>query len=159
MFAEIKKKYAGLVYKRRISIGASETDAIFSGHFGDGGTQTEREIGHFVGFYKAVPKVFIAYDREAYAGLYDPELRITFDTGIRWRTGELDLRAGDHGKALLGDSRILMEIKLPGVCPMWLAGILSENGAFPVPFSKYGTCYRENILKKDFCEKEAHFCA
>lgn len=80
-------------------------------------------------------------------------------SGIRWRTGELDLRAGDHGKALLGDARILMEIKLPGVCPMWLAGILSENGAFPVPFSKYGTCYRENILKKDFCEKEAHFCA
>lgn len=74
VFAEIKKKYAGIVYKRRISIGASETDAIFSGHFGDGGTQTEREIGHFVGFYKAVPKVFIAYDREAYAGLYDPEL-------------------------------------------------------------------------------------
>ena len=159
VFAEIKKKYAGIVYKRRISIGASETDAIFSRHFGVGGTQTEREIGHFVGFYKAVPKVFIAYDREAYAGLYDPELRITFDTGIRWRTGELDLRAGDHGKALLGDARILMEIKLPGVCPMLLAGILSENGAFPVPFSKYGTCYRENILKKDFCEKEAHFCA
>ena len=30
VFAEIKKKYAGIVYKRRISIGASETDAIFS---------------------------------------------------------------------------------------------------------------------------------
>ena len=68
VFAGNKEKYAGS-YKEGSRSALSETDAIFSGHFGVGGTQTEREIGHFVGFYKAVPKVFIAYDREAYAGL------------------------------------------------------------------------------------------
>ena len=42
-----------------------------------------------------------------------------------------------------------MEVKLPGAAPLWLARLLSENGIFPTSFSKYGTLYREHILKKE----------
>ena len=111
--------------------------------------QVGREIQQFQQFYRAEPKVFIAYDRTAFAGREDAELRVTFDRNIRWRTSELDLRCGDHGQQLLNDGRILMEIKIPGVCPVWLSRILSENQIFPTSFSKYGTCYRENILKNN----------
>ena len=64
--------------------------------------QIGREIEWFQSFYSAVPKVFIGYDRLAFAGIEQPELRITFDTDIRYRTTELDLRLGDHGALILG---------------------------------------------------------
>lgn len=118
--------------------------------------QVGREIQQFQQFYRAEPKVFIAYDRTAFAGTEDAGLRVTFDRNIRWRTTQLDLRDGDFGHQLLSDGRILMEIKIPGVCPMWLSRCLSENLIFPTSFSKYGTCYRENILKEN---KEARLSA
>ena len=44
----------------------------------------------------------------------------------RYRTRELDLRAGSAGEPLLAPETVLMEIKLPGVCPLWLSHLLSE---------------------------------
>ena len=105
--------------------------------------------------------MFIAYDREALASREDPELRVTFDTNLRWRDSELDLRCGDHGALILSEDRILMEIKIPGAAPVWLGHLLSETGVFPISFSKYGTCYRQHIIGHDPAriQKEAVFCA
>jgi hypothetical protein len=49
-----------------------------------------------------------------------------------------------------------MEIKTPGVAPMWLAGLLSWQGMFPTTFSKYGAYYQKYILqsKPDTFTKE-----
>ena len=41
-----------------------------------------------------------------------------------------------------------MELKLPEACPLWLTHALTEVGAFPTSFSKYGTCYKEHIFEK-----------
>ena len=46
------------------------------------------------------------------------------------------------------DGGVLMEIKIPGAAPLWLARTLSELEIFPVSFSKYGICYTENILRE-----------
>ena len=90
----------------------------------------------------------------------DPELRITFDTNIRWRTTQLELSAGDHGAPLLPDDRVLLEVKLPGVCPLWLAHALAEAGAVPVSFSKYGSCYCHHLLREQpVTLKEVFPCA
>ena len=90
VFVELKKKYDGVVYKRRI-ITAPETAKDFLGGEIPGSSfgQIGREIEWFQSFYSAVPKVFIGYDRLAFAGIEQPELRITFDTDIRCRTTEL----------------------------------------------------------------------
>lgn len=158
VFVELKKKYDGVVYKRRIITAPETAKELLDGKlpvesFG----QIGREIKWFQSFYSAVPKVFIGYDRLAFAGIEQPELRITFDTDIRYRTTELDLRLGDHGALILPHDEVLMEIKLPGVCPMWLSELLSEVGAFPTSFSKIGYCYTNNILKSE--KKEALSCA
>lgn len=150
VFIELKKKFDGIVYKRRMTAPAYFVEPFLYGLTSDPcAGQVGREIQQFQQFYRAEPKVFIAYDRTAFAGRENAELRVTFDRNIRWRTSELDLRYGDHGQQLLNDGRILMEIKIPGVCPVWLSRILSENQIFPTSFSKYGTCYRENILKNN----------
>lgn len=147
VFIEIKKKCRGVVYKRRIVTEACMTDPILSCLLTDSQDgQISREIQWFQQFYRAQPKVFLGYDREALAGREEPEVRLTFDTNLRWRDRALDLTLGDQGQPLLQDDRVLMEVKLPGVCPMWLTRILSENRIYPVSFSKYGTCYQRFIL-------------
>ena len=153
VFAELKKKYKGIVYKRRITVPVSDAQPLLAGRMPkvlehDYG-QIGREIAWFQKLYAAEPRVFIGYDRIAFAGVDDPELRITFDTNIRWRTTELDLRAGDHGAALLPDDRVLLELKLPGVCPLWLSHALDAAGAVPVSFSKYGSCYSRHLLRAE----------
>lgn len=155
VFVELKKKLDGVVYKRRINTEMCFVEPFLYGLVEPCGGQIGREIAYFQSFYHAAPKAFIAYDRTAFAGIADSGLRVTFDRNIRWRTSRLDLRCGDGGEPLLNDDRILMEIKFPGVCPLWLSKALSENEIFPTSFSKYGTCYRENILKS---QKEALFC-
>lgn len=161
VFAELKKKYDGVVYKRRITVPVDEAQPLLAGEkpleaYG----QIGKEISWFQQLYQAEPRVFIGYDRIAFAGVEDPELRITFDTNIRWRTTRLDLRAGDDGAPLLPDDRVLLELKLPGVCPLWLARALAETGAVPVSFSKYGSCYCRYLLREQpIAIKEVSPCA
>ena len=82
-------------------------------------------------------------------------MRITFDTNLRWRDTELDLRLGDCDAPIVpGSDFVLMEIKLPAVCPLWLARLLSQARAYPTSFSKYGTCYTEHIAKNNYCKEK-----
>lgn len=161
VFVEIKKKYDGVVYKRRITARADEADFLVSGFCPAGQLgQIGREIKWFQQRNRTRPKVFIGYDRLAFAGIDDSELRITFDTNIRWRTTDLDLRCGDYGVPLGGYGDVLMEIKIPGTAPLWLAHLLSEAGVFSTSFSKYGSCYSRHILGAAQAEhKEGFTCA
>ena len=147
VFAEIKKKYDGVVYKRRITLPVPEVEPLLNGQIpGSQYGQIGREIAWFQQFYHSEPKVYIGYDRLAFAGIQDPELRITFDTNLRWRTTDLDLRCGADGALLLSPEEILMEIKIPGTTPLWLSHALDEIDACPTSFSKYGSCYGRCLL-------------
>ena len=162
VFVELKKKFHGEVYKRRVVMEVSEAAHYLSGtarpcHEG----QICHEIDWFLHGYHPTPKVFIACHREAWAGRNDSELRVTFDTNLRWRDRELDLRCGDHGALILPAEQILMEIKIPGTAPVWLSHLLSHTGVFPTSFSKHGTCYRQNLMghEANHRQKEAISCA
>ncbi len=69
VFLEIKKKYDGIVYKRRI--GMSFLDAmfyVFSGERPEGLTELETsEFDFFLKRHHIVNRTFLTYDREAYA--------------------------------------------------------------------------------------------
>lgn len=158
VFVELKKKFDGVVYKRRIELPADTAAGFIAGKTDDcPDSQIGSEIQWFQKMYHAEPKVFIGYDRIAFAGIEDPELRITFDTNLRFRCTDLDLRKGDHGSLIIPKDKVLMEIKIPGVCPMWLTSILTELGLYSTSFSKYGTVYREFILGNNI--KEARLSA
>ena len=146
VFVEIKKKYDGVVYKRRVTACADEVAAFLSGICPAGRYgQIGQEILWFQRFYRTKPKVFIGYDRLAFAGIDDPELRITFDTNLRWRTTDLDLRRGDYGAPISGYGEVLMEIKIPDTAPLWLSHLLAKAEAYPASYSKYGACYRYDM--------------
>lgn len=156
VFVEIKKKYDGVVYKRRITASPADAAAFLrTGKSTQPLGQIGREIAWFQHTYHAGPKVFLAYDRAAFSGADDPAVRITFDTDIRWRTTALDLRRGDSGAPLLPPEQVLMELKLPGACPLWLSRALTDINARQTSFSKYGACYKTYILPNESFSKEA----
>jgi len=147
VFIELKEKFKGLVYKRRIAMTAAEAVDYLAGRSEiKDNSQPGREIEWFLRSNNVSPKVFLASDREAYVGKEDNELRITFDRNIRWRDYDLDLTLGSHGEDVTRFGQVLMEIKMPESSPMWLARMLSENRIFPTGFSKYGTCYKANLF-------------
>ena len=149
VFVELKKKFKGIVYKRRVTMTAAQAREYLSGRSAAPmDTQTTRELDWVLKSYALSPRVFIACDRFAYVAKDDENLRITFDKDIRWRETELDLTLGCHGEPILKDGQVLMEIKIPGAAPIWLAHLLSELQIYPQSFSKYGTCYKNELLDK-----------
>ncbi len=150
VFLEMKKKVGGVVTKRRASLSLAEAD-VFLNHrespkdtaYLDG--QVLREITYFMKRHPLSPAASISYERAAYLGKTDPDFRITFD----FRILSLDLRA-DSGipLELLAPGTCLMEVKLTGTAPLWLAEAFSSLHIRSASFSKYGAMYKQSLLDK-----------
>lgn len=158
VFVELKKKYRGVVYKRREVMTLREAEAyLYQGGPAPRDSQILREISRFLDFYPRIePAMGITYSRTAWVGMEDPRLRITFDSDIQWRETELRLDREAGGEALLPPGGRLMEIKVPGAMPLWLARLLEEEAVYPASFSKYGRAYRQARFGKN---KEGIICA
>ncbi len=144
VFVELKKKYNGVVYKRRAQLPLTQADALLSGEAIETDSQVLREIRYFMKLYNPYPRVLLSYRRIAYTGA-EEGLRITFDDTVRFRTSALMMSAGVWGQSILPQGITLMEIKVPGAMPLWLCDVLNENRIYPTSFSKYGTCYRDYL--------------
>lgn len=154
VYLEIKKKYKGLVNKRRTTLRLPEAYAFTeTGRMPECkpymNEQVMREIEYFLKIYDLSPKVYLAYDRVAYFERDNRDLRISFDTNIRARRTELRLEAGDHGEPLLEEGLYLMEIKTASAKPLWLTSTLTACGAVRQSFSKYGTEYTRSLQRKE----------
>lgn len=142
VFFEIKKKYDGVVYKRRVSMRCDEAVSYIHGGIKPASGQIMDEIDWAMHYYEnPLPRTAIFYEREAYTVKNCDSLRITFDRDIRYRTDELEAPRDSRGKKIIPDGTTLMEIKTAGAMPVWLSHILNEYGIFPSSFSKYGTSY------------------
>lgn len=154
VFIELKKKYKGVVYKRREKLELNKAENyLYDKKPAMEDSQIIREIDWFLQFYSDIaPAMYIAYDRVAMYGVEDSELRVTFDTNILWREDTLFLEAGKYGNALLPEGYRLMEIKIPGTMPLWLSHILDELEIYPTSFSKYGRGY-EQLTNRNVYER------
>jgi len=149
VFVELKKKYKGVVFKRRITMKLPEAEAYLSGRApAPKPCQISREIDWFLKTNDVIPRVFIGCDRQAFVAKDDHEVRITFDHNIRWRDTDLDLRSGADGQPVTEPGQVLMELKCAGGLPLWLAHLLSELKIYPQGFSKYGIAYKTNLIPK-----------
>lgn len=145
VFVEIKKKFEGVVYKRREEMSLAEAEQyLYEGIHPEKDTQILREIDWFLKTNPVLPQVYLAYDRRAFAGIENPDFRLTLDRNIRARRSKLHLAEGSVGEAILPENVTLMEVKIPGVMPLWMAEILSDLKIYPASFSKYGTYYSKN---------------
>ena len=145
-FAEIKKKYNHMVYKRRVSVALADAPDLLDpdtpSRLPD---QIGLEIDWMVQRYHLIPRVLIAYDREAWINPEDPGVRITFDRNLSFRAHTLDLSSTVSNTALTLPDQRLMEIKIPGVYPLWLIHLLEDVSARRCHYSKYGDAYTRFI--------------
>ncbi len=147
LYLEIKRKYEHVVYKRRISLTQNEANGYIDGSIKPN-SQIAKEISTFRKQYKGLkPNMLIIYDRQAYKD-ESGDLRITLDRNIRYRTDNLDLTYGLNGTNIIPEGYILMEIKVPGTYPLWLARLLTEHRIFKTSFSKYGKAYQMEEEKR-----------
>lgn len=153
VFFEIKQKHEGVVTKRRAVMTYGDTMEMIRTKKLPENTpkkyidaQVQKEILRMLVDYDLSPAVFLSYHRIAMFGKEDPELRITFDTEIRARRTDVSFDKELYAEPLLEEGKILMEIKIPLVMPMWLARYLSENKIFSSSFSKYGKEYERFVL-------------
>lgn len=141
-FAEIKKKFKGIVYKRREVLPyAKGFDFLCGSAPAPRRSQQLDEMEYMIKSRGLSPKIVICYDRCAFYGSEDMEFRVSFDSRIRSRRTALDLRAGDYGELLVGQPFCVMEIKAAGAMPLWAVNILSELKIYKQSFSKYGSIY------------------
>ncbi len=144
-FIEIKKKFDGVVYKRRVSMKLKNAEKyLYEGIHPKKDSQILREIDWFLHLHAPVkPKVVLTYRRRAFYEKEFPDFRMTIDQDITARFDNLDLKQGVGGQKLLDEGMSLLEIKIPGVMPLWMSSILSKLDIFPASFSKIGTYYKE----------------
>lgn len=147
VYLELKKKFKGVVYKRRLPLTLREANAfIHGGVLPRRSSQILNELRYCMELYgHPQPAAFIAYERVALAGVEDPELRITFDSNVRFRTTQLDLSRGAWGVSMVGRDWSLMEVKVNDALPVWFSQLLSRFEIAPSSFSKYGTCYEQYL--------------
>lgn len=148
VFVELKKKYDGVVYKRRLSLPLCQAERWLSGLSGAPlHSQISDEIDYFLSYYATLrPRVYLSYEREAFFLREDKSFRVTFDRNILARTDELSLSKEVGGRRILADGSVLMEIKCAGGMPLWMAHFLSEQRIYKTSFSKYGEAYKAMIL-------------
>ncbi len=150
VFIELKKKYKGVVYKRRVKVRLYEAEQyLYHGVPLRETSQITREIDWFLSYYKElIPAMYISYQRVALFDRKNVGVRITFDWDILWREDNLRLGVGPSGVPILSTGQRLMEIKIPGVIPLWLSHLLNELEIYPLSLSKYGIAYQRSLQNK-----------
>ncbi len=148
VFVELKKKFDGVVYKRRLVLPHREAmNALENGKPLPAGGQIAREIGAFRSFYgpSLLPAMALSYEREAFCPVDGVDFRLTLDENILWRTDSLDLSASCWGTPVIAPDLILMELKTPGGIPLWMVHFLSAHRIRQISISKYGEAYTQLI--------------
>lgn len=156
VYAELKKKYNGVVYKRRVSVPNDQAMHWLNQKSPSPvKSQISREIDYVLSFYRTLkPKVFLSYEREAFYCKKGTDFRVTFDDHILCRRDALSLSEPVYGKALLPEQQVLMEIKCSGGIPMWMVEFLSREKIYKTSFSKYGTAYQTLIYPEKHSMEE-----
>lgn len=156
VFVEIKKKYDGIVYKRRLAISEGEATAWLAGEIDKPvSTQIANEIDYMLSYYGGLrPACFLSYEREAFFDVTGGDLRITTDSNILARNTNMSLTSPVSGSLVLPSYLTVLEVKTSGALPMWLVEFFSENNIYKDTFSKYGTYYRNYLF--DEINKKTH---
>ncbi|MBO4847763.1 MAG: polyphosphate polymerase domain-containing protein [Clostridia bacterium] len=147
-FVELKKKLNGVVYKRRETMRYVDAMRMLVNRENPvRPSQIVKEIEWLLERYPDLrPAMVLCYDRTAYFGCEDPELRLTIDTNIRFRTHDFDLMLGPYGQVLLDENSYILELKITDAVPLWLSHIFDELRIYPGSYTKYGNAYKKLLI-------------
>lgn len=159
VFLELKKKFEGIVYKRRVRLKLNQAIAFIKEPW-ESSDLTLLEIAEFVKNYQElVPSVLITYSRVAYRDVFDSGFRLTFDENILNRDYDLNFYDGVYGQSQLRSKQYLLEVKVAGAIPLWFVQAIAKLNIYNQSFSKYRNAYQSNYKKYllDIFRKEDNY--
>ncbi|SCX76247.1 polyphosphate polymerase domain-containing protein [Alkaliphilus peptidifermentans] len=145
VFLEVKQKHDGVVNKRRTKLPLREAYAFLNqqhsnsriDHFQASNKQILNEIHFLKNFYELKPKIIISYDRQAFQGVEEKDLRVTFDTDLRKDENCSKIEDYKNGEPIMESGLYVLEVKVNSRIPYWLTRILSECECYKQGVSKY----------------------
>ncbi|MCI8386911.1 MAG: polyphosphate polymerase domain-containing protein [Clostridiales bacterium] len=142
-FFEIKSKHLGRSVKKRLLLPLLDNEQLWKhGIIPDdlkpNDIRTARDILYLIDHDNLKPSAVVSYDRLAFAAPGESRLRITFDSALRIRKDNLDMRLGTNGEAIMPEDCCVLELKSGNNLPVWLTRIVSEYGLANHSYSKYG---------------------
>ncbi|EZH66371.1 hypothetical protein DH09_10585 [Bacillaceae bacterium JMAK1] len=145
-FLEIKQKYNRVVNKRRTLITLKDAyDYLYNNaynreNYNVSNPQILGEVSAFSSLYELKPSVVVSYDRQALAGIDEPDLRVTFDFNLMTRSDNLQIEDGPDGDLFVDPNMVIMEVKVSNSVPFWLSRMLSDYECERKSVSKFCTC-------------------
>jgi SPX domain protein involved in polyphosphate accumulation len=140
---EIKQRINRTVQKRRLKLSLEEAEALCRGErpddeLCDEDRQVAFEVHCMAAAMRLRPTCITAYHRKAFiGGLYEPGLRVTFDTDVRYRTHALTVNEQSVNHLLLPPDWAVMEVKCNNSVPDWVTSLLARHGCSLRRISKY----------------------
>lgn len=145
VFMEIKRRFNRLVLKGRARIGREAVATLLAGGVPDTSRLKGAEracYDEFVGWvarWTAQPVVWVKYRREAYVGIYNPGVRVTFDRGLSCAPAANGSRCQPDGIWRPVESRgVIMELKFNVSFPDWMRHLVQRFELRQQSYSKYG---------------------
>jgi hypothetical protein len=141
-FLEIKGRYNNLVFKHRTPIRGdfdrhAAGDALAQIALRHGAPGTVRDQFEFELFRKRLePLVRIDYERRPYTSRFDPDFRLTFDSGLAGCEGDAMFPRRTTAPRQLLPGRTVMEVKFRHHVPSWFHRIIQAYELRRVSVSK-----------------------
>ena len=156
VFLEIKRKNGENVSKARLQVpfdrafeivyGNSSYSEIFYKELSPQDQNTLQEIWYLVRLHKLKPAIVVSYNRQALHGKNEKRFRLTFDSDIRVRKSNFDLRYGHGSKLILPRETVVMEVKFNDQIPNWAVRILQQNNCWQEKISKFASGIEQTRL-------------
>lgn len=142
-FFEVKQKYNNVVNKRRTLIILKDAYNYLNGteieKLNISNTQIMGEVNNFKERYDLHPEVVVSYDRQAFHGIQDEDLRVTFDYNLMCRRDDLHIENGPQGKLFVDQDMVILEVKVTHSVPLWLSRLLAKYECPKKSVSKFCT--------------------
>jgi SPX domain protein involved in polyphosphate accumulation len=144
VFVEIKQRIDRVTQKRRAVLPYLDAvelcDERLIPEYEDQDEAVVHEAFELVVRHNLRPSCITTYQREPWmGGEYDPGLRLTIDTDLRYRIHDLGLDSKNAGRQMFPHQYAVLEIKANDRVPYWLTHLVARNNLHLTRTSKYCT--------------------
>lgn len=146
IFIEIKQRIDRTLQKRRVRCAVADARRLFGAEGAeadadaDTGNPVLSEVLYLCHQHGLRPKMSVAYRRRAFAAVFEPDLRITFDTHVQYHAHELEFgKPFESGRYVVDPRLAIMEVKFNHRVPRWLLRVIARYGLSVTRMSKYCT--------------------
>jgi len=147
VFIEIKKKVNENVAKSRIFVPFESALNILDNHHNEARVfyekasaqdkATLKEVWFLYRKHNLKPVCVVSYYRQPFMSRVEKTFRLTFDTNLKVRKYNLDLRFGGGSKNIVPPNICIMEVKFNNIVPNWAIKIIQKNDCVQYKISKF----------------------